>query len=111
MIHECTGGTGIDAVAATDTGGFSQGNIQGGSDCRFKTTAYEPKCSRTYEITTDRNTLTAEDAFIIVQNNERMEMIKEQAIKDGMTTLKQDGIAKIFTGSSDLLQIRKVCIK
>jgi len=28
-----------------------------------------------------------------------------------MTTLKQDGIEKIFSGSLDLMQVRKVCIK
>jgi type II secretory ATPase GspE/PulE/Tfp pilus assembly ATPase PilB-like protein len=40
-----------------------------------------------------------------------MGVIRDQAIEDGMTTLKQDGIAKIFSGHTDLLQVRKVCIK
>jgi len=40
-----------------------------------------------------------------------MEGIREQAIKDGMTTLKQDGIEKILAGTCDLLQVRQVCIK
>ena len=40
-----------------------------------------------------------------------MEDIRDQAIKDGMTTLKQDGVEKVFAGSTDLLQVRKVCIK
>jgi len=40
-----------------------------------------------------------------------MEDIRDQAIKDGMRTLKQDGIEKIFGGYADLLQVRKVCIK
>jgi len=47
----------------------------------------------------------------LIQNSERMEEIRIQAMKDGMTTLKQDGVEKIFTGSCDLLQVRKVCIK
>ena len=34
--------------------------------------------------------------------------IREQAIKDGMTTVKQDGIAKIFTGRCDLTQVLAV---
>ena len=38
-------------------------------------------------------------------------MLRDQAIKDGMTTLKQDGIEKIFAGKCDLLEVRKVCIK
>lgn len=40
-----------------------------------------------------------------------IEDIRVQAIKDGITNLKQDGIEKIFAGHLDLLQVRKVCIK
>jgi type II secretory ATPase GspE/PulE/Tfp pilus assembly ATPase PilB-like protein len=47
----------------------------------------------------------------LIQSKARMEEIRDQAIKDGMTTLKQDGIEKIFAGHCDLLQVRKVCIK
>jgi len=28
-----------------------------------------------------------------------------------MTTLKQDGIVKVFEGKADFIQVRKVCIK
>lgn len=47
----------------------------------------------------------------LVQNRAEMEEIRIQAIADGMTTLKQDGIEKVFQGHADLLQVRKVCIK
>ncbi|MBW2028673.1 MAG: GspE/PulE family protein [Deltaproteobacteria bacterium] len=47
----------------------------------------------------------------LIQGRAKMEEIREQAIKDGMTTLMQDGIRKIFLGQTDLLQVRKVCIK
>jgi len=47
----------------------------------------------------------------LIQESSRMEILREQAIKDGMTTLKQDGIEKIFIGKCDLMQVRKVCIK
>jgi type II secretory ATPase GspE/PulE/Tfp pilus assembly ATPase PilB-like protein len=47
----------------------------------------------------------------LIQRRAQMEEIRVQAVKDGMTTLKQDGIEKIFNGHSDLLQVRKVCIK
>jgi type II secretory ATPase GspE/PulE/Tfp pilus assembly ATPase PilB-like protein len=40
-----------------------------------------------------------------------MEAIREQAVKDGMTTLMQDGIRKVLLGLTDLKQVRKVCIK
>ena len=46
-----------------------------------------------------------------IQVKERMEVIREQAIKDGMTTLRQDGIAKIFSGDCDLIEVRKCTIK
>jgi len=47
----------------------------------------------------------------LIQNRARMEDIRTQAIKDGMTTLKQDGIEKVFSGRCDFLNVRKVCIK
>jgi type II secretory ATPase GspE/PulE/Tfp pilus assembly ATPase PilB-like protein len=40
-----------------------------------------------------------------------MEEIRKQAMKDGMATLMQDGIRKVFLGDTDLVQVRKVCIK
>jgi len=47
----------------------------------------------------------------LIQSKARVDDIRTQAIADGMTTLKQDGIEKIFGGDLDLLQVRKVCIK
>ena len=47
----------------------------------------------------------------LIQGKARMEDLREQAIKDGMTTLMQDGIRKVFLGQTDFLQVRKVCIK
>ncbi|MDF1591367.1 MAG: GspE/PulE family protein [Desulfobacterales bacterium] len=47
----------------------------------------------------------------LIQEKAKMEDLRGQAIKDGMRTLKQDGIDKIFGGFCDLLQVRKVCIK
>ena len=48
---------------------------------------------------------------LLIQNTAKIDEIRTQAIKDGMTTLKQDGIEKIFNGHLDLLQVRKVCIR
>jgi type II secretory ATPase GspE/PulE/Tfp pilus assembly ATPase PilB-like protein len=47
----------------------------------------------------------------LIQARAKMEEIREQAIKDGMCSLLQDGIRKVFLGSTDLIQVRKVCIK
>lgn len=47
----------------------------------------------------------------LIQGKARMEELRELAIKDGMTTLMQDGIRKVLLGATDLQQVRKVCIK
>ncbi|MBW2643046.1 MAG: GspE/PulE family protein, partial [Deltaproteobacteria bacterium] len=39
----------------------------------------------------------------LIQSNSSIKILREQALKDGMTTLKQDGIEKIFGGNCDLL--------
>ena len=47
----------------------------------------------------------------LIQTRAKMEDLRAQAVKDGMTTLMQDGIRKVFLGITDLIQVRKVCIK
>jgi type II secretory ATPase GspE/PulE/Tfp pilus assembly ATPase PilB-like protein len=47
----------------------------------------------------------------LIQGRAKMEEIRGQAIEDGMTTLMQDGIRKTLLGDTDLIQVRKVCIK
>jgi type II secretory ATPase GspE/PulE/Tfp pilus assembly ATPase PilB-like protein len=46
----------------------------------------------------------------LIINSGAPEQIRTQAISDGMTTLKQDGIRKIFDGSCDLKKVNAVCI-
>ena len=46
----------------------------------------------------------------LIQGKAKMEAIREQAIADGMTTLMQDGIRKVFLGQTDVIQVRKVCM-
>ena len=47
----------------------------------------------------------------LIQSRAQMEELRVQAVKDGMTTLMQDGIRKVFLGVTDFQQVRKVCIK
>ena len=47
----------------------------------------------------------------LIKHKSEIETIRQQAIKDGMTTLKQDGILKCFQGLTDLKEVRRVCIK
>ncbi len=37
--------------------------------------------------------------------------VRELAVLDGMTTLKQDGLLKVFQGLTDIHEVRRVCIK
>jgi len=46
----------------------------------------------------------------LIQGKAKMEKIREQAIADGMRTLMQDGIRRIFLGKTDLTQVRRVCM-
>ena len=52
-----------------------------------------------------------DDMKRLIQEKAKITEIRGQAVRDGMMTLKQDGIEKIFAGKLDLLQVRKVCIK
>jgi type II secretory ATPase GspE/PulE/Tfp pilus assembly ATPase PilB-like protein len=47
----------------------------------------------------------------LIQQHETVETIREVAMRQGMTTLLQDGILKSFAGFTDLSQVRRVCIK
>jgi type II secretory ATPase GspE/PulE/Tfp pilus assembly ATPase PilB-like protein/GAF domain-containing protein len=46
----------------------------------------------------------------MVMKQSLVEELREQALSDGMTTLKQDGIYKVFKGDTDLKQVMAVCI-
>jgi len=37
--------------------------------------------------------------------------LAKQALKQGMTTLKQDGIQKVFNGITDMREVRRVCVE
>jgi len=47
----------------------------------------------------------------LVMEKSKMEVLRTTAIKEGMRTLKQDGIQKVTHGLLDLKQVRAVCIK
>ena len=46
----------------------------------------------------------------MIMSKTLIEELRNQAIRDGMTTLKQDGILKVFKGDCDLKQVMAVCI-
>jgi type II secretory ATPase GspE/PulE/Tfp pilus assembly ATPase PilB-like protein len=46
-----------------------------------------------------------------IQKREPIEELRKQAMRDGMTTLLQDGIQKVIQGHTDFKQVRAVCMK
>ncbi|MEN6620037.1 MAG: GspE/PulE family protein [Smithella sp.] len=47
----------------------------------------------------------------LIQKHSPVEILRNQAMKEGMTTLLQDGIEKSIKGFTDFKQVRRVCIK
>ncbi|MCE5262821.1 MAG: GspE/PulE family protein [Deltaproteobacteria bacterium] len=47
----------------------------------------------------------------LIQKHETVEVIRDLAMEEGMTTLLQDGILKAIQGVTDFKQVRRVCIK
>ncbi len=47
----------------------------------------------------------------VIARRSTVEEIRQQALKDGMRTLYQDGIAKVFRGLTSYKQVRSVCIE
>ena len=79
---------------------------------------YKPKgcskCSNTgYRGRTGLHEILAgtDEMKTLIQIRAKMEELRAQAGKDGMTSLLQDGVRKTLIGQTDLIQVRKVCIK
>ena len=51
------------------------------------------------------------DIKILIKKQATSQELSKQAIKDGMTTLKQDGVHKVFEGITDMREVRRVCIE
>jgi type II secretory ATPase GspE/PulE/Tfp pilus assembly ATPase PilB-like protein len=47
----------------------------------------------------------------MVQKHEPVEVMRNKAMSEGMTSLLQDGILKAFKGFPDFKQVHRVCIK
>ena len=47
----------------------------------------------------------------LIQERARVSALLSAALDEGMRTLRQDGIEKVFGGVTDLKQVRKVCIR
>ena len=47
----------------------------------------------------------------LIQKRETVEVMRVQAMAEGMTTLLQDGIIKSLKGFTDFIQVRRVCVR
>jgi type II secretory ATPase GspE/PulE/Tfp pilus assembly ATPase PilB-like protein len=47
----------------------------------------------------------------LVQERARVNQLFTQALAEGMRTLRQDGIEKVLVGLTDLVQVRRVCVR
>jgi type II secretory ATPase GspE/PulE/Tfp pilus assembly ATPase PilB-like protein len=47
---------------------------------------------------------------LMIKKQANTEQIFDLAMKEGMSTLKQDGIRKVFQGHTDMAEVRRVCI-
>ena len=47
---------------------------------------------------------------MLIKKNATSFELGRQAVSDGMTTLKQDGIQKIIQGITTIREVRRVCV-
>jgi type II secretory ATPase GspE/PulE/Tfp pilus assembly ATPase PilB-like protein len=47
----------------------------------------------------------------LIRKKAETDAIRIQAMAEGMTTLKQDGILKVMHGLTEMHEIRRVCIR
>ena len=47
----------------------------------------------------------------LIKKRSSSDIIRRQALAEGMRTLKQDGILKVFQGVTDIHEVRRVCIR
>ena len=92
---------------------FKKLGIQYSNDLRLKKPVGCDKCNDTgYSGRTGLHEVLegTEEMKRLIMSKTLVEELRAQAIKDGMTTLKQDGILKVFKGDCDLKQVLAVCI-
>jgi type II secretory ATPase GspE/PulE/Tfp pilus assembly ATPase PilB-like protein len=47
----------------------------------------------------------------MIKNEATSEELFEKSFAEGMTTIKQDGVAKVFQGLTDIKEIQRVCVE
>jgi len=104
----------FDVLVRAYAGDFDALGFEYNDDFTLFKTKGCPKCSNTgYRGRTGIHELLegTDEMKSLIQNKTLMEKLREQAFKDGMTSLLQDGIRKVCLGMTDFSQVRRVCIK
>ena len=104
----------FDVLARTYNGDFDSLGIEYNNDFFLYKARGCPQCNNTgYRGRTGIHELLAgtDEMKSLIQNRAKIKELKAQGIKDGMTTLMQDGIRKVCLGLTEFTQVRKVCIK
>ncbi len=102
-----------NALARNYGNGFENLGIPYRRDLRLYRAAGCPRCHNTgYKGRTSIMEFLEATPEIkaLILSNPNVEKLREQAVNDGMTTLMQDGIRKVFLGLTDISQVRRVCI-
>jgi len=103
-----------DALARAYGEGFENMGVEYNEDLFLHRAKGCPNCGNTgYRGRTGLHEILdgTDDIKTLIQGRAKMEELRGQAVQDGMTTLLQDGVRKVFLGLTDLTQVRKVCIK
>jgi len=104
----------FDSLARSYEGDFDALGVKYNRDFMLYRANGCPRCGNTgYRGRTGIHELLVgnDDMKSLIQSRARMGELRVQAVKDGMTTLMQDGIRKVCLGVTDLIQVRKVCIR
>ena len=55
--------------------------------------------------------LGSDEVKRLIQERARVADLLTVALAEDMRTLRQDGIEKVFSGITDMAQVRKVCVR
>ena len=93
---------------------FEATGIKYGPDMTLRRAVGCPNCAGTGyrgRLAIHELMLGSDEIKRLIQKEGRVEEIRNQAKADGMTTLMQDGVVKVFEKITDMKQVRAVCIK
>ncbi len=103
-----------DALVRAFAGDFSRLGVTYTEDMVLYRPKGCPKCNNTgYKGRTGIHELLrgTDEIKRLIQMKAPIDELRAQAVKDGMLTLMQDGIRKVFLGLTTFEQVRAVCIK